>query len=91
MKKAHIAVGLFLSGSPTWARTRDTRINRPLSVFSAGAGFSPFLVPQMCVLHLRNSKPSQTFAERISPGRTDHIPSALTDIMLCHCDRLVTQ
>ena len=30
MKKAHIAVGLFLSGSPTWARTRDTRINSPL-------------------------------------------------------------
>ena len=30
MKKAHSNVGLFVSGSPTWARTRDTRINSPL-------------------------------------------------------------
>ena len=27
MKKAHIAVSLLVSGSSTWARTRDTRIN----------------------------------------------------------------
>jgi hypothetical protein len=30
MKKACIVAGLFVSGSPTWARTRDTRINSPL-------------------------------------------------------------
>ncbi len=29
-EKADIAVSLIDTGSPTWARTRDTRINSPL-------------------------------------------------------------
>jgi hypothetical protein len=29
MKKPRIAARLFVSGSPTWARTRDLRINSP--------------------------------------------------------------
>jgi len=94
-QKAYIAVGLILSGSSTWARTRDTRINRLPVVFIFGAYYSLVLVPQSSFLHTLQVNIHADlfiFAEqfKLFCWRNNVTPAG-ANVVLCHLHAVVAK